>query len=157
MPKIQSGWLLPTGQVIYLGELSHSEVVIKFLSGLITYDGTLGRYCLKDFKNFLARPKYEHLDLPDAIEDYAVLCLRWIKLGNAFNFNDNRTVTIAEYDSFSDKVSHYRDIGYEVNAIPIEIHCYSTIDDREYAKMNVKEVMKFGNKNYNEYLSKSDF
>ena len=153
MPKIKSGWLLPTDEVIYLGDLSHSEMVIKFLSGLVLCDKALGYYCLRDFKHFLKRAKYEDLHVVDAIEDYAVLCLRWIKLGNAYNYYDNRTTTIANYDMFADKILHYENIGYHVNIIPVEIHCYQTIDQREYEKINVTDVIKMGNVNYDEYLA----
>ena len=79
MPTIKSGWLLPTNEIIYLADLSHSEMVIKFLSGLILYDEVLGKYCLRDFKRFLKRSEYVDMVLADAIEDYAVLCLRWKK------------------------------------------------------------------------------
>lgn len=157
MPKVKSGWLLPTDEVIYLENFSHSEVAIKFLSGLMHYDSILGDCCLKDFKHFLSRPEYEHLDLSDVIEDYAVLCLRWIKLGNAFNYYDNKTTTIANYDTSLDKIWHYKNIGYKVNVIPIEIHCYATIDEKEYENMNVNEIINMGNENYDEYLSKSGF
>lgn len=155
MPNIQSGWLLPTGQVIYLGEFSHSEVVIKFLSGLLCYKEVLGRYCLRDFKRYVELNG--DLNLSDTIEDYAVFCLRWIKIGNAFNYNDNKTITVANYDSLESVMVHYENIGYQVNRLPIKIHYYEKIELREYKKIVVSDVIQAGNKDYDEYFGQSDF
>ena len=152
MPATRSAWILPTEETVYLDELSHSEVVIKFLSGLLLCDEALGKYCLRDFKRFLKRAEYKDLHLSDAIEDYAVLCLRWIKIGNAYKFYNNKTTTIPDYDMFIDKIRYYYNIGFHVNVIPITIHCYETIAQTEYNKLDVKHVISCGNSDYEEYV-----
>ena len=153
MPIVKSGWLLPTDQFIPLGELSHSELVIKFLSGLFVHDNLLGQYCFKDFNRFLKRTDYKRLNVADAVEDYAVLCLRWIKIGNAYNFNNNYTVTLANYDTYERKILHYEHIGYHVTAIPIAIHCYETIDAHEYEKLDVETIISSGQTDYQKYMT----
>lgn len=155
MPTVKSGWLLPTDQFIPLDELSHSQMVIKFLSGLFAHDNLLAQYCLRDFKRFLKRTEYKGLQLIDTVEDYAVLCLRWIKIGNAYNFNNNYTVTLANYDTFANKILHYERIGYHVTAIPITIHCYETIDAHEYEKLDVPAIINSGQIDYDNYLTMS--
>ena len=53
---------------------------------------------------------------------------------------------------FIDKILYYRNIGYHVIVIPVKIHCYETIDQREYEKMDVSHVISIGSSNYNYYL-----
>lgn len=144
MPRTQSAWLLPTGEVVKLGIMSHAEVVQKFLTGLLVVDEKLAKFCLNDFKRFLKRDRYQDLHLSEAIEDYAVLCLRWTKIGNAYGFNNNNTITIADYDGNQDKIRHYQDIGYRVNVIPVYIHCYETISESEYKLINFADVIGKG-------------
>lgn len=151
MLATKSAWLLPTGETIYLGDLSHAEVVIKFLTGLFLYDEVLARYCLRDVKRFHMREDYKGMELKDVIEDYAVLCLRWIKIGNAHNYNNNRTVTIANYDTFKEKIIYYSNIGFQVNVILIKVHYYETISQKEYDKLNVRQIIDSGNNDYDAY------
>jgi len=144
MPRTMSAWLLPTGEKVFLNSMSHAEVVGRFLTGLLLTEKGLGEYCKRDFLRFLTRENYQSMSLSDAVEDYAVLCLRWIKIGNAYGFNNNNTITIADYDGNQDKIDFYRNVGYHVNVIPITIHCYETISESEYRMINVLEVVKKG-------------
>ena len=142
MPRTVSAWLLPTGQNVPLNGMSHAEVVGRFLTGLLSTEKRLGEYCKKDFLRFLERENYQQMEFSDAVEDYAVLCLRWIKIGNAYGFNNNNTITIADYDGNKDKINFYQAIGYHVNVIPITIHRFETIGESEYRLINVLDVIK---------------
>lgn len=152
MPKVKSAWILPTEEVIYLENLSHAEMITKFLTGLFAKDEALAKYCLRDFKRFMESEEYFGMEVIDIVEDYAVFCLRWIKIGNAYDFNNNRTATIANYDTYEEKINHYRNIGLYVNALPIKIHRFATIGEAEYQKINIKEIIKNGNTDYKKYL-----
>lgn len=152
MPQIKSAWLLPTDEVYHLGNMSHSEVIIKFISGLAKQDVALANYCLQRWKHFRSQAKYTDLQLIDAIEDYAILCLRWIKIGNAYNYNNNATITIADYDGNANKIAHYQNISYQVNIIPISVHYYELLGQRDYDKLNIAEIINSGN--YDEGLFK---
>lgn len=153
MPKVRSAWILPTEEIIYLENLSHAEMIVKFLSGLFTKDVVLAKYCLKDFKRFLKREEYVGMEAMDIVEDYAVFCLRWAKIGNAYNFKDNKTMTIANYDAHEDKINRYKDIGFYVSVLPIKLHCYETIGQAEYRNINVKEIIKNGDVDCEKYLN----
>lgn len=144
MPQIKSAWLLPTDETLYLGNMSHSEVIIKFISGLKKQDVILTNYCLQRWKQFRSQERYTNVELRDAIEDYAILCLRWIKIGNAYNYNNNATVTIADYDGNAHKIAYYQNISYQVNIIPISVHYYELLGQRDYDKMNVAEIIASG-------------
>jgi hypothetical protein len=153
MPKVKSAWILPTEEVIYLENLSHAEIIVKFLTGLFVKDTVLAKYCLRDFKRFMEREEYIGMKVIDIVEDYAVFCLRWVKIGNAYNFKDNKTMTIANYDAHEEKIKRYNDIGFYVSVLPIKLHCYETIGQAEYQKLNVKEIIKNGNTDYKAYLN----
>ena len=146
-----SAWLLPTGEMYYLGGLSHAEVVKRFLVGLFEVDEALANYCSRDFKRFAAREEYKSLQLSDVVEDYAVHCLRWIKIGNAYKFNNGETVTAADFDSNKSVIEHYQKIGYCVSVVHVGEHRFATIDDREYAKFDITDVIKKGEKTHEEF------
>ena len=143
---IDSGWILPTSERILLGEKLHSDIVILFMTGLLKVSPTLGNYCLKQLKLF--KSEYPStIDITDLIEDFAVFRMRWIKIGNNRGYNDNMTITIADYDFFASAIHRYQDMGYYVNVVKPPKHTYEVIEQREYEKINVKDVISKGDMN----------
>ena len=144
--KVETGWILPTGEKILLGNKYHSDIVALFLTGLLEVDPSLGRYCINQLKNYAKQ--FPALGTTDIIEDFAVFRLRWIKIGNNRGYNNNMTITIARYDFYAETIKRYQNQGYFVNVVtPPAGHTYEAIEAREYEKLNIQEVLSKGNLN----------
>ena len=141
---VGSGWILPTYERIMLGSKLHSDIVILFLTGLTKVDEILGNYCMRELKNFTEATIYNTNDIKGIVEDFAVLKLKWIKLGNNCNFNNNMTLTIADSDYYNDIIEQYQRRGYIVNLIPYNSSKGSAIELYEYQKLDIKDVISKG-------------